>query len=275
MKFNIRLLLGLFLFGILGLSLFVSFPLSAPTRNAIRFEQQLSTVPDGSKIAVYLMAQYDEAVEIEPAFTALLWYMMQHRMKVVFVPFLPESQTVLQHSVASLRGALPDDFSLPSFSISPVVAQERRWVLCRYTPASLFSLQELSLSAGRCRSGVGENAPFDFLRAMVVVGSENFDGMPAPFLFVLFGRPTQTALPLFVISSLLKRPSLEPLEQSGQVTAMLSGYKDGLSFADLVDSPLVYRKRGTALSLVLAFVLTLFLVPIIRSFIFLLKRGKE
>lgn len=254
-----RLLIGVFLIAVVVISFNFSVDYRVSDPQTTGFIDKMSLIPDGSVVAVQLVSLYDESVEIEPAFTALLWYLAQRNMKVVFIPLLPESELVLEKSVEKVRDALSDRDSFPEIiPIDRVVDAEGllSWSRCNFTPGSLFAMRHFALDYLGCHTT--KKSPLYGLQAVVVVGSTVFDGMPAPMLYALFGQKSQLQIPLFVLASAQKRPILTPFVKTGQITAMITGNRNSLAFAAKVGLPIDFSRQAMAVTaLILSVVIIL------------------
>ena len=113
--------------------------------------------------------------------------------------------------------------------------------------------------------------PLQDLKAVVVVGSTGFDGMPAPMLYTLFGQKAELKTPLYVLASAQKRPLLEPLVQTGQITAMITGNRNSFAFSKQLNAPVDFSKRVVATTTLIVVVILLF-IGVIINMLFRKKR---
>jgi len=259
-----RLIIGIFLIVLVTISFNFSFNSSFESPQSSNFISEFDKIPDGSVVAVHLVALYDESVEIEPAFTTLLWYLSRRKMKVVFIPLTVEGRFVLERSVETVRNFLSKKEFFPeivTIGFHRPPASELSWTACHFTPGSLFAMRHFALDYLGCHDE--KITPVRDLKAVVVVGSTGFDGMPAPMLYTLFGQKAGLKTPLFVLASAQKRPLLEPLVLTGQITAMITGNRNSFAFATQLHSPLDFSKRAVATTVLIAAVILLFIGVII------------
>ena len=260
-----RLIIGVLLITLVVISFNFSFDSHIESLQSSDFIDKFEKIPNGSVVAVHLVALYDESVEIDPAFTALLWYLSRRKMKVVFIPLTIEGRFVLERSIETVRSFLPKKGFFPeiiTIGFTPPPPSELSWTVCHFTPGSLFAMRHFALDYLGCHDE--KTTPLHDLRAVVVVGSTGFDGMPAPMLYTLFGQKAGLKTPIYVLASAQKRPLLEPLVQTGQITAMITGNRNSLSFSKQVDSPVDFSKRIVAITTLILAVILLFIGVIIH-----------
>jgi hypothetical protein len=272
MNDRVRLIIGVFLIALVVISFNFSFDSLLDSPQSADFISEFDKIPDGSVVAVHLVALYDESVEIEPAFTTLLWHLSRRKMKVVFVPLTVEGRFVLERGAETVRSFLSRKEFFPEivtvgFHRPP--ASELSWTVCHFTPGSLFAMRHFALDYLGCHDE--KTTPLHDLKAVVVVGSTGFDGMPAPMLYTLFGQKAGLKTPLFVLASAQKRPLLEPLVRTGQITAMITGNRNSFAFASQLHSPIDFSKRIGATTVLIAAVILLF----IGAVIYILFRKKK
>ncbi|MCK5808705.1 hypothetical protein KAH37_06955 [bacterium] len=267
-----RLIIGITLILLVAISLNFSYDSFVKSEQSTDFINKISAIPDGSLVVVHLALLYDESIEIEPAFTTLLWYLSRKKMEVVFIPLTIESGFILENSAETVRNfllekeAFPEIVSTGSYRAS---SPNHSWSICNFTPGSLFAMRHFSLDYLGCYNDKIEQ--LHDLQAVFVVGSVGFDGMPAPMLYTLFGQKAQLHTPLYVISSAQKRPMLEPLVKTGQIRAMISGNYNSLAFAAQLQSPVDYSKKSVAITALIVAVIFLLVGMMINT----LFRKKE
>jgi hypothetical protein len=201
-------------------------PLRLPTPKAARveaFRAALEALPDGALVLVAFDADLGTYAEIRPAARTLLDELLARRARLAFVSFTPEGRALAVAEMERLRadqGEGTDTVLDLGFRTGAEAALVRS-VEDILPAAAEGNVAEAVQDRGR---GIGA------FEAAVIIGGNDL----GPRAWVEQVRP-RAELPLLAVAPGYLAIELEPYLESGQLSGLLGGVRDGAAFVEDAD----------------------------------------
>jgi hypothetical protein len=209
-------------------------PLS-PSQNAgpTAVHDAIAALPEESHVVVAFEYGPDTAGEMEPIASVLFDDLAAQVGSVVYmVSTRPTGPSMAERAINALE------------ETSSAATED--WVNLGYIPGGSNGISALTLGAP-----AGMISPFgqDYRNQPTGITATNLDGLKPDLLIVISDEPEDLRnwieqagepmnIPLVAITSASVAPMVGPYIQSGQITALMSGYNDAIAYQSLSEEPL-------------------------------------